>query len=215
MAPARWMRATVAARSASAKLPVAGARVEALVEPEVDGVGAGRERRVQRRVVAGGRQHLGLPRPVGHRGDASTCRSAPKTSARRAGALFRSTAFSLTPHPVLCAEPQREAAMPRMTRLRPHRAAASLRRDRRCPASRAAGELRDLRERPGAAARALARRHAALRRQHARQPARDLRRHRAASPVHTGSVTVGLEPVAVAVARPTPRSGSSTTSPTA
>ena len=42
------------------------------------------------------------------------------------------------------------------------------------------------------------RRQAPLRRQHARQPARDLPRRRTAASTHRGSVPVGLEPVAVA-----------------
>ncbi len=58
--------------------------------------------------------------------------------------------------------------------------------------------IRHVRERPGAAAGAVAGRHAALRRQHARRPARDLRRRRRGGLTHTGSVPVGLEPVAVA-----------------
>ena len=58
--------------------------------------------------------------------------------------------------------------------------------------------VRHVRERPGAAARAVAGRHAALRRQHAGQPARDLRRRRRRRSTHAASVPVGLEPVAVA-----------------
>ena len=51
---------------------------------------------------------------------------------------------------------------------------------------------------PGAPARAVARRHSPLRRQHARQPPRDLRRRPARASRTSASVPVGLEPVAVA-----------------
>ena len=58
--------------------------------------------------------------------------------------------------------------------------------------------LRHLRERPGAAARALARRHAALRGQHARTTGSRSSTSARGGLTHAGSVPVGLEPVAVA-----------------
>ena len=79
---------------------------------------------------------------------------------------------------------------------------------------RARGGVRDVRERPGPAAGAVAGRHHAVRGQHARRPARDLRRRRSGAR-RTSARCRSASSRSRSRRAPTPRCGSSTISPTA